>query len=98
MPRRKQRIHDSTPWSATTTTGLLSGKPPAHSANERTVTFAARMGPRELKSCYALDQTVRRELMNQADVHTLLRWPTGIIYAQGVKTNVLFFDRKPAQD
>jgi len=31
-------------------------------------------------------------------VHTLLRLPTGIFYAQGVKANVLFFDRKPAQE
>jgi type I restriction enzyme M protein len=31
-------------------------------------------------------------------VHTLLRLPTGIFYAQGVKTNVLFFDRKPAAE
>jgi type I restriction enzyme M protein len=30
------------------------------------------------------------------EVHTLLRLPTGIFYAQGVKANVLFFDRKPA--
>ncbi|MGI8744245.1 MAG: N-6 DNA methylase [Bryobacteraceae bacterium] len=30
------------------------------------------------------------------DVHTLLRLPTGIFYAQGVIANVLFFDRKPA--
>src|SRR5947209_8807635 len=41
-------------------------------------------------------ETVRRELLKQADVHTLLRLPTGIFYAQGVKANVLFFDRKPA--
>ncbi len=34
----------------------------------------------------------------QADVHTLLRLPTGIFYAQGVKANVLFFDRKPAAE
>jgi type I restriction enzyme M protein len=32
----------------------------------------------------------------ECDVHTLLRLPTGIFYAQGVKANVLFFDRKPA--
>jgi len=31
-------------------------------------------------------------------VHTLLRLPTGIFYAQGVKANVLFFDRKPASE
>ncbi len=43
-------------------------------------------------------ETIRRQLLQQADVHTLLRLPTGIFYAQGVKANVLFFDRKPAAD
>jgi type I restriction enzyme M protein len=43
-------------------------------------------------------ETIRHELLKQADVHTLLRLPTGIFYAQGVKANVLFFDRKPAQE
>ena len=43
-------------------------------------------------------ETIRRELLKQVDVHTLLRLPTGIFYAQGVKANVLFFDRKPAQE
>ena len=43
-------------------------------------------------------ETMRRELLKQADVHTLLRLPTGIFYAQGVKANILFFDRKPAAD
>lgn len=43
-------------------------------------------------------ETIRRELLKQADVHTLLRLPAGIFYAQGVKANVLFFDRKPAQE
>ena len=37
--------------------------------------------------------SVRRELMNFCDLHTILRLPTGIFYAQGVKTNVLFFTR-----
>jgi type I restriction enzyme M protein len=41
---------------------------------------------------------VRRRLLNECDVHTLLRLPTGIFYAQGVKANVLFFDRKPASE
>jgi type I restriction enzyme M protein len=41
-------------------------------------------------------ETVRRKLLAECDVHTLLRLPTGIFYAQGVKANVLFFDRKPA--
>ena len=40
-------------------------------------------------------ESIRRELLKQCDVHTLLRLPTGIFYAQGVKANVLFFDRKP---
>ena len=35
-------------------------------------------------------------LLDDCDVHTLLRLPTGIFYAQGVKASVLFFDRKPA--
>ena len=37
--------------------------------------------------------SVRRELMNFCNLHTILRLPTGIFYAQGVKTNVLFFTR-----
>ena len=39
-------------------------------------------------------ETVRRELLEQGDLHTVLRLPTGLFYAQGVKANVLFFDRK----
>jgi type I restriction enzyme M protein len=41
-------------------------------------------------------ETIRRKLLQECEVHTLLRLPTGIFYAQGVKANVLFFDRKPA--
>lgn len=36
---------------------------------------------------------VRADLMNKCNLHTILRLPTGIFYAQGVKTNVLFFQR-----
>jgi type I restriction enzyme M protein len=43
-------------------------------------------------------ETVRRNLLRQFDVHTLLRLPTGIFYAQGVKANVLFFDVRPARE
>lgn len=43
-------------------------------------------------------ETIRRQLMHECDVHTLLRLPTGLFYAQGVKANVLFFDRKQASD
>ncbi len=43
-------------------------------------------------------ETIRRKLLHSCDVHTLLRLPTGVFYAQGVKANVLFFDRKPASE
>jgi type I restriction enzyme M protein len=41
---------------------------------------------------------VRRDLMNKCNLHTILRLPTGIFYAQGVKTNVLFFTKGSAAD
>ncbi len=41
-------------------------------------------------------ETVRKKLMETTDLHTILRLPTGIFYAQGVKANVFFFDGKPA--
>ena len=40
-------------------------------------------------------ETLRRRLLHEFDFHTLLRLPTGIFYSQGVKANVLFFDRVP---
>jgi type I restriction enzyme M protein len=43
-------------------------------------------------------ETIRRELLKRCNVHTLLRLPTGIFYAQGVKANVLFFERKEASE
>lgn len=43
-------------------------------------------------------ETIRRELLRRCNVHTLLRLPTGIFYAQGVKANVLFFERKEASE
>jgi type I restriction enzyme M protein len=43
-------------------------------------------------------ETIRRKLLHECDVHTLLRLPTGIFYAHGVKANILFFDRKPAAE
>ena len=43
-------------------------------------------------------ETIRRNLLNECNVHTILRLPTGIFYAQGVKANVVFFDRKPASE
>lgn len=41
-------------------------------------------------------ETIRRKLMETMDLHTILRLPTGIFYAQGVRANVLFFDARPA--
>lgn len=43
-------------------------------------------------------ETVRKKLLETCDVHTLLRLPTGLFYAQGVKANILFFDKKPASE
>lgn len=41
-------------------------------------------------------ETVRRKLLETADLHTILRLPTGIFYKPGVKANVIFFDKRPA--
>ena len=41
-------------------------------------------------------ETIRRKLLETTDLHTILRLPTGIFYAQGVKANVLFFDNREA--
>lgn len=42
-------------------------------------------------------EIVRKKLMETTELHTILRLPTGIFYANGVKANVLFFDNKVAQ-
>jgi type I restriction enzyme M protein len=41
-------------------------------------------------------ETIRTTLLHEVDLHTILRLPTGIFYAQGVKANVLFFEKKKA--
>jgi type I restriction enzyme M protein len=43
-------------------------------------------------------ETLRRRLLKEFDVHTLVRLPTGVFYAGGVKANILFFDKRPAGD
>jgi len=43
-------------------------------------------------------ETIRQRLLKEFDVHTVLRLPTGIFYAGGVKANVLFFEKKPASE
>lgn len=40
-------------------------------------------------------EQIRKRLLEQCNLHTILRLPTGLFYAQGVKANVLFFDRCP---
>lgn len=39
-------------------------------------------------------EIIRKKLLEKVDLHTILRLPTGIFYAQGVKSNVIFFDKK----
>ena len=41
-------------------------------------------------------ETVRKKLLDTTELHTILRLPTGIFYANGVKANIIFFDNKPA--
>ena len=41
-------------------------------------------------------EEVRKQLLKTTELHTILRLPTGIFYAPGVKANVLFFSNKPA--
>jgi len=43
-------------------------------------------------------ERIRRRLLDAFDFHTMLRLPTGIFYKQGVKANVLFFDKRPARE
>ena len=43
-------------------------------------------------------ERIRRNLLKECEVHTLLRLPTGIWYSPGVKANVLFFERKPGSE
>jgi type I restriction enzyme M protein len=59
---------------------------------------AAVVVPDNVLSEGGAGETVRRKLMHECDLHTVLRLPTGIFYAQGVKANVIFFDRKPASE
>ena len=41
-------------------------------------------------------ETIRRKLLENTDLHTILRLPTGVFHAQGVKANVIFFDNREA--
>lgn len=43
-------------------------------------------------------EVIRRRLLHDCDVHTILRLPTGIFYAHGVKANVIFFERREGSE
>lgn len=43
-------------------------------------------------------EVIRQNILKTCDLHTILRLPTGIFYAQGVKANVVFFEKRPASD
>jgi type I restriction enzyme M protein len=71
--------------------GVLEAKPAGH-------TLSGVHVPDNVLFEGGAGETVRRKLLHECDVHTLLRLPTGLFYAQGVKANVLFFDRKPGAE
>lgn len=62
----------------------------------KTTGYAAVVVPDNVLFEGGAGETVRRKLLETADLHTILRLPTGIFYANGVKANVIFFDNKPA--
>ena len=66
--------------------------------DERTHGRAAVIVPDNVLFEGGAGEKVRRRLMHDCELHTVLRLPTGIFYAQGVKANVLFFDRKPGRE
>lgn len=41
-------------------------------------------------------ETIRKNLLETCNLHTILRLPTGVFYAQGVKANVVFFEKRPS--
>jgi type I restriction enzyme M protein len=43
-------------------------------------------------------EKIRKRLLENFELHTILRLPTGIFYSQGVKANILFFDKKPPSE
>jgi len=54
---------------------------------------AAIVVPEGVLTSGGAGEVIKRRLLQEFDVHTLLRLPTGIFYAQGVNANVLFFDK-----
>lgn len=62
----------------------------------KTTGYAAVVLPDNVLFEGGVGEKVRQAILQKTDLHTILRLPTGIFYAQGVKANVLFFDGKPA--
>lgn len=62
----------------------------------KTTGSAAVVLPDNVLSEGGAGEMIRRKLMETMELHTILRLPTGIFYAPGVKANVLFFDARPA--
>lgn len=61
--------------------------------NRKGTARAAVVVPDNVLFADGVGEHIRRDLMNKCNLHTILRLPSGIFYAQGVQTNVLFFDR-----
>ena len=62
----------------------------------KTTARAAVVVPDNVLFAGGAGETIRRKLLQTTDLHTILRLPTGIFYAQGVKANVNFFDNRAA--
>lgn len=61
--------------------------------NRKGTARAAVVVPDNVLFADGVGEQIRRDLMNKCNLHTILHLPSGIFYAQGVQTNVLFFDR-----
>lgn len=64
-----------------------------NSLNKKGTARAAVVVPDNVLFADGVGEQIRLDLMNKCNLHTILRLPTGIFYAQGVQTNVLFFTR-----
>lgn len=64
-----------------------------NSLNKNGTARAAVVVPDNVLFADGVGEQIRLDLMNKCNLHTILRLPTGIFYAQGVQTNVLFFTR-----
>lgn len=59
---------------------------------------AAVVVPDSVLSEGGAGETIRRKLLHECDVHTLVRLPKGIFYKPGVRANVMFFDKRPGRE